>query len=103
MNWKLHHLHYMNHLKRQENSPAVCHTSNGTEEYAKANGEQAHQHQQHHSLTIGFVKEFNFDHGNGCDTLKPYVNSDRWTNAKDIETEGTTTRAWSFFPTTQRS
>ncbi|KAG6577192.1 hypothetical protein SDJN03_24766, partial [Cucurbita argyrosperma subsp. sororia] len=63
----------------KENSPAVCHTSIGTEEYAKTNGEHAHQHQEHHSLTLGFVKEFNFDHGNGCDTLKPYVNSDWWT------------------------
>ncbi|CAK9324157.1 unnamed protein product [Citrullus colocynthis] len=86
----------------KETSPIGDHTSNVTGEKTKADGEEAHQHQEHHSITLGSVKEFNFDNGNGSDTHKPNINSEWWTNAKDVDTEGTTTRAWSFFPMAQQ-
>ncbi|XP_022136623.1 uncharacterized protein At1g76660-like [Momordica charantia] len=88
----------------KETSHVGGHTSNDTEEQEKADGEEVHGHQEveHHSVTLGTVKEFNFDNGNGCDTLKPNINSAWWANGKDAETEGTTTGAWSFFPITQQ-
>ncbi|TYK16635.1 mucin-2 [Cucumis melo var. makuwa] len=86
----------------KENSPHGDHTSNVIEEKTKADGDEAHQHQEHHSVALGSVKEFNFDNRNGSDTHNPKINSDWWTNAKDGSTEGTTTGAWSFFPTTQQ-
>lgn len=86
----------------KETSPAGGHTSNGIEEKAGADAEEAHQHQEHHSITLGSVKEFNFDNGSGSDALEANINSNWWANAKDVETEGTTKGAWSFFPMAQR-
>ncbi|XP_022980796.1 uncharacterized protein At1g76660-like [Cucurbita maxima] len=86
----------------KETSSGGGHSSNSIEEKA-ADGEEANQHQEHHhSTTLGSVNEFNFDNGNGSNALKPNINSDWWANAKDAETKGTTTGAWSFFPMAQQ-
>ncbi|KGN53337.1 hypothetical protein Csa_015172 [Cucumis sativus] len=86
----------------KENSPHGDHTSNVIEEKTKADGDEAHQRQEHHSVTLGSVKEFNFDNGNGSDTHNPNINSEWWINAKDGSTESTATGTWSFFPMTQQ-
>lgn len=69
----------------KETSPVGGQTSNGTEEKAKAEGEEANEHQEHHSITLGSVKEFNFDNGNGSDALKPNINSDWWANFGSVK------------------
>uniref|UniRef100_A0A2P2JZ88 Hydroxyproline-rich glycoprotein family protein n=1 Tax=Rhizophora mucronata TaxID=61149 RepID=A0A2P2JZ88_RHIMU len=74
-------------------------TSDNIPRKAPIGGEEVHKPQKHHSITLGSVKEFNFDNGDRRDSLKP--ESDWWTNGSVVEEEGGATKNWSFFPMIQ--
>ncbi|KAF5730010.1 hypothetical protein HS088_TW20G00380 [Tripterygium wilfordii] len=77
----------------------VGETSNETPEKAPEDGLKA-QHQKHRSITLGSVKEFNFDNTDGGDFPKTSIGSDWWANEKVVGKEDGT-KDWSFFPTIQ--
>ncbi|KAF9685839.1 hypothetical protein SADUNF_Sadunf03G0096000 [Salix dunnii] len=73
-------------------------TLNDTPETPSTDGEEAPQHRKQQSITLGSVKEFNFDNADEGDSHKPSTSS-WWANGSVIEKEGETTKKWSFFPT----
>ncbi|XP_052210510.1 uncharacterized protein LOC127813535 isoform X2 [Diospyros lotus] len=74
-------------------------------EKASSDGEDRQQQppQKHRSITLGSVKEFNFDNADVENCDKPNTDSDWWTNDKVLEVEsgGETSHNWSFFPMMQ--
>ena len=89
--------------ERDENS-GKCHegeTSNGTPSRASIDGEDGQKPQKSRSITLGSVKEFNFDSAEGGGTDKPNVGPDWWANGKVIGKEGPASKNWSFFPMMQ--
>ncbi|KDP25415.1 hypothetical protein JCGZ_20571 [Jatropha curcas] len=80
----------------------VGETSNGTPEKASTDGEKAPpRHEKHRSITLGSLKEFNFDNVDGGDSHKPNAGPDWWANGSDIGKEDGATKNWSFFPMMQ--
>ncbi|XP_061970350.1 uncharacterized protein LOC133693185 isoform X3 [Populus nigra] len=75
-------------------------TSNDSPEMASTDGEMAPQHRKQQSITLGSVKEFNFDNADEGDSRKP-SSSNWWANGSVIGKEGETTKNWSFFPMVQ--
>jgi hypothetical protein len=69
----------------------------------QSEGEEAPRHQKHRSTTLGFLKEFNFDHADGGDNSKPNIKIDWWANEKVVGMEGSLPKNWSFFPMLQPS
>ncbi|KAL6979567.1 hypothetical protein U1Q18_021228 [Sarracenia purpurea var. burkii] len=68
-------------------------------EKASADGEDGQRPQKHRSITLGSVKEFNFDNADGGDPDKPYsIGSDWWANEKVLEKDSEPRKNWSFFP-----
>ncbi|KAF3448584.1 hypothetical protein FNV43_RR09297 [Rhamnella rubrinervis] len=64
-------------------------------------GEEGERHQKHRSVTLGSIKEFNFDNADGGDSRKSNIGSDWWANEKVAGKEGGATENWSFFPMMQ--
>ncbi|GLU05825.1 hypothetical protein SLE2022_229020 [Rubroshorea leprosula] len=96
--------------ERKENVSEVvddheCHvgeTSNETPEKAPVDGEDTPTwHQEHQSITLGPVKEFNFDNADGGDSRKPIASSDWWANERVAGKDNGATKNWSFFPVMQ--
>lgn len=80
----------------------VGETSNNEPEKAPADGEEEGQkHQKHRSVTLGSIKEFNFDNADGGDSHKSDIGSDWWANEKVAGKEISPTKNWSFFPMMQ--
>lgn len=81
----------------------VGETSNDEPEKVPAEeGEEGERHQKHRSVTLGSIKEFNFDHNaDGGDSHKSNIGSDWWANEKVAGKEGGATENWSFFPMMQ--
>ncbi|GAV76096.1 hypothetical protein CFOL_v3_19571 [Cephalotus follicularis] len=81
-----------------------CHVgeaSDKTSDKAPSDEEEAPRQQKHRSITLGSVKEFNFDNADGGDSCKPNVSSDWWANEKAVGKENETIKNWSFFPMMQ--
>ncbi|KAJ6326738.1 hypothetical protein OIU78_013762 [Salix suchowensis] len=72
--------------------------SGDTPETPSTDGEEAPQHRKQQSITLGSVKEFNFDNADEGDSHKP-SSSSWWANGSVVGKEGGTTKNWSFFPT----
>ncbi|XP_059642251.1 uncharacterized protein LOC132284184 [Cornus florida] len=95
--------------KRDENSSEMPNghncpageASDITPERASVDGEDGQQHHKHRSLTLGPVKEFNFDNTDGGNSDKPNIGSNWWANGKVLGKEADATKNWNFFPMMQ--
>ncbi|KAK3010310.1 hypothetical protein RJ639_011380 [Escallonia herrerae] len=76
-------------------------TSSDASERASVDGKDGQRHQKHRSITLGSVKEFNFDSADGGDTDKPAIGSNWWATEKVIGKEVGPSKNWSFFPMMQ--
>ncbi|GKV23139.1 hypothetical protein SLEP1_g32906 [Rubroshorea leprosula] len=76
----------------------VGETSNETPEKAPADEGTRLWHQKHRSITLGSIKEFNFDNTDGVDSNKPTVSSDWWANEEVVGKDdgANATKNWSF-------
>ncbi|XP_057478583.1 uncharacterized protein LOC130765972 [Actinidia eriantha] len=82
----------------------LCEIPDDMMEKAFAEGEDEQRPQKHRSITLGSVKEFNFDNTDGGEPDKPAVGSNWWANEKVLGKEGGgPTKNWSFFPMMQPS
>ncbi|KAL5567959.1 hypothetical protein UlMin_024534 [Ulmus minor] len=60
-----------------------------------------HVYQRHRSITLGSVKEFNFDSTKTDVSVKPSIGSEWWANEKVAGKESKPGNSWSFFPILQ--
>ncbi|KAF5938601.1 hypothetical protein HYC85_022860 [Camellia sinensis] len=65
-------------------------------EKSSADGEDGQRPQKHRSITLGSIKEFNFDNADGGKSDRPAIGSDWWATEKVLGKEGG--KNWSFFP-----
>ncbi|KAJ8764860.1 hypothetical protein K2173_010325 [Erythroxylum novogranatense] len=79
----------------------VGETSYDAPETAPVDGEKTQGHKKHQSITLGSIKEFNFDNGNGGDSLRTEIESDWWANGNVAGNDDTDAKNWSFFPMIQ--
>ncbi|KAG5563279.1 hypothetical protein RHGRI_005884 [Rhododendron griersonianum] len=75
--------------------------SDNANEKASADGEEGQRPQRHRSITLGSVKEFNFDNANRGNSDNPTIGSDWWANEKVIGKEHEPSTDWAFFPIIQ--
>ncbi|KAK6262361.1 hypothetical protein QUC31_008177 [Theobroma cacao] len=73
-------------------------TSNETVEKASGKAEEEHSYQKHRSVTLGSIKEFNFDNTKGEASDKPTIRSEWWANEKFARKEARPGNSWTFFP-----
>ncbi|KAK6250615.1 hypothetical protein SCA6_004620 [Theobroma cacao] len=73
-------------------------TSNETVEKASGKAEEEHSYQKHRSVTLGSIKEFNFDNTKGEASDKPTMRSEWWANEKFARKEARPGNSWTFFP-----
>ncbi|XWS61204.1 hypothetical protein CRYUN_Cryun07bG0105700 [Craigia yunnanensis] len=73
-------------------------TSNETVEKASGEAEEEHCYRKHRSVTLGSIKEFNFDNTKGEASDKPTIRSERWANEKVAGKEARPGNNWTFFP-----
>ncbi|XP_050230338.1 uncharacterized protein LOC126679367 [Mercurialis annua] len=78
-------------------------SSNGTQEQSSTDGEKVSRHQKHRSLTLGSLKEFDFDNADGVESHKPNAGPDWWANESDVGKDDLAAKNWSFFPVLQPS
>ncbi|CAK9156616.1 unnamed protein product [Ilex paraguariensis] len=77
-------------------------TSDDASEKASTDGEDGQRQRKHRSLTLGSVKEFNFDNVDGGNSDKPTnIGPNWWANEKALGQEGVPSKNWSFFPMLQ--
>ncbi|XP_050223954.1 uncharacterized protein LOC126673745 [Mercurialis annua] len=76
-------------------------TSSGTTADQKTSGEteEEHYYRKHRSVTLGSIKEFNFDNSKDIPD-KPPISSEWWAN-EAIAQESRPSNNWSFFPLLQ--
>ncbi|KAF2297843.1 hypothetical protein GH714_003946 [Hevea brasiliensis] len=76
----------------------VGETSNDTPEMTSTDEEKAPRHQKHRSITLGSLKEFNFDNADGGDSHKPNTGPGWWANGSesDVGKEDGAGKNWSF-------
>ncbi|XP_065858316.1 uncharacterized protein At1g76660-like [Euphorbia lathyris] len=75
----------------------VGETSDETPAKASTDDKNVPRHQKHRSLTLGSLKEFNFDSTNGEDPHKPnHHGPDWWANGTDTGKEDVAFKNWSF-------
>lgn len=79
----------------------VAETSNETPENDCREGEDDHFYQKHRSITLGSIKEFNFDNTKADVSVKPTIGSEWWANEKVAGKEAKAGNSWSFFPILQ--
>ncbi|KAA8533698.1 hypothetical protein F0562_031215 [Nyssa sinensis] len=72
--------------------------SNEMNRKASGEGEGEQCHQKHRSLTLGSIKEFNFDNTKGEISDKPPTGSEWWVNGKEVGKELGPQNNWTFFP-----
>ncbi|XP_057480867.1 uncharacterized protein LOC130767844 [Actinidia eriantha] len=68
---------------------------------ASGEGEEEQRPQNHRSISLGSIKEFNFDNTKGEISNKPVVRTEWWTNEKIVGEELETHHNWTFFPLLQ--
>ncbi|XWS48461.1 hypothetical protein CRYUN_Cryun13aG0079400 [Craigia yunnanensis] len=76
-------------------------TSNETVEKASGEAGEEHRYQKHRSITLGSIKEFNFDNTKGEASDKPIIRSKWWANEKVAGKEARPGNNWTFFPMLQ--
>ncbi|KAE8662141.1 hypothetical protein F3Y22_tig00113719pilonHSYRG00094 [Hibiscus syriacus] len=76
-------------------------TSKETDEKVSGEAEEDHCYQKHRSVTLGSIKEFDFDNRKGEASDKPTVRSKWWANEKVAGKEARPGNNWSFFPMLQ--
>ncbi|XVE58498.1 hypothetical protein DITRI_Ditri04bG0174300 [Diplodiscus trichospermus] len=76
-------------------------TSNETVEKASGEAEEEHCYEKHRSVTLGSIKEFNFDNTKGEASDKPSIRSEWWANQKVAGKEVRPGNNWTFFPMLQ--
>ncbi|XP_044506419.1 uncharacterized protein LOC123226035 [Mangifera indica] len=76
-------------------------TSGEMPEKALGEVEEEHFYQKHRSITLGSIKEFNFDNTEGEVVDKPSISSEWWINEKDVGKETRPSNNWTFFPVLQ--
>ncbi|XWS50483.1 hypothetical protein CRYUN_Cryun12cG0091300 [Craigia yunnanensis] len=76
-------------------------TSNETVEKASGEAEEEHCYQKNRSVTLGLIKEFNFDNTKGEASDKPTIRSEWWANEKVAGKEARPGNNWTFFPMLQ--
>ncbi|OAY59791.1 uncharacterized protein LOC110608964 [Manihot esculenta] len=76
----------------------VGETSNDMPEIASTDGDKAPGHQKNRSITLGSLKEFNFDNADGEDSHKPNTGPDLWAKGSesDFVKEDGVSKNWSF-------
>ncbi|KAM7491419.1 hypothetical protein LguiA_034340 [Lonicera macranthoides] len=72
-------------------------TVNDTPDTTSVDAEDGQLHQKQRSITLGSVKEFNFDNVDGGNSHKPNTGTDWWANEKEAQPS----KNWSFFPMMQ--
>lgn len=75
--------------------------SDNANEKASGNAEEGQQPQRHRSITLGSVKEFNFDNADRGNSDNPTIGSNWWANEKVIGNEHEPSKDWAFFPMIQ--
>ncbi|XVF50858.1 hypothetical protein PTKIN_Ptkin04bG0137400 [Pterospermum kingtungense] len=90
-------------IKDLENSCElfIRETSNETVEKASGEAEEEHCYQKHRSVTLGSIKEFNFDNTKEASSDKPTIRSEWWANEKVSGKEARPGNNWTFFPMLQ--
>ncbi|OMO68401.1 hypothetical protein CCACVL1_19963 [Corchorus capsularis] len=76
-------------------------TSNEMVEKASGEAEEEQCYQKHRSVTLGPIKEFNFDNTKGEASDKPTIRSEWWANEKVAGKEARPGNNWTFFPMLQ--
>ncbi|GLT35917.1 hypothetical protein SLA2020_103300 [Shorea laevis] len=76
-------------------------TSEETFKKALGETEEAHCYQKHRSVSLGSIKEFNFDSSKGEASDKTTIRSEWWANEKVAGKETRLGNNWTFFPTLQ--
>ncbi|XP_012440132.1 uncharacterized protein LOC105765522 [Gossypium raimondii] len=71
------------------------------DEKVSGEAEEDHCYQKHRSVTLGSIKEFNFDNRKGEASEKPTVRSEWWANEKVAGKEARPGNNWTFFPMLQ--
>ncbi|GKU89283.1 hypothetical protein SLEP1_g3440 [Rubroshorea leprosula] len=84
----------------QESSCEVCMKETSEESFNKASGEaeEAHCYQKHRSVSLGSIKEFNFDSTKREASDKITIRSEWWANEKVTGKETQPGNNWTFFP-----
>ncbi|XP_044468665.1 uncharacterized protein LOC123198118 [Mangifera indica] len=90
-------------LKDSDNSFELysADTSNEIPEKTLGELEEEHFFRKHRSITLGSIKEFNFDNTEGEVSDKPLISSEWWANEKVDGKESTPSNNWTFFPVLQ--
>ena len=91
-----------NNNNNNNNSNELCveGTSNERSEHDFREGEDQ-SYQKHRSITLGSIKEFNFDNTKADVSVKPTIGSEWWANEKVAGKEPKSGNSWSFFPILQ--
>lgn len=63
--------------------------------------EEDHGYRKHRSITLGSIKEFNFDNSKGEVSDKPAISSEWWANETIAGKEAGPANSWTFFPLLQ--
>lgn len=74
--------------------------SNELHEKASEEGEEQ-SYRKHRSVSLGSIKEFNFDNTKGEASDKPIISSEWWANEKVTGKEARPVENWAFFPILQ--
>lgn len=75
--------------------------SDDATEKASGDAEEGQRPQRHRSITLGSVKEFNFDNVDRGNSDNPTIGSDWWANEKVIGKEHGPCKDWAFLPMIQ--
>ncbi|EEF49078.1 uncharacterized protein LOC8277122 [Ricinus communis] len=86
-------------LMTDENLP-TGETSGETPEKPSGEMEEEHCYRKHRSITLGSIKEFNFDNSKEVPD-KPSINSEWWANETIAGKEARPANNWTFFPLLQ--
>lgn len=76
-------------------------TSGGKPEKTLVEVEEEHCYRKQRSITLGSIKEFNFDNREGEVSDKPAISSEWWANEKVVGKESRPSNNWTFFPMLQ--
>ncbi|KAF2315593.1 hypothetical protein GH714_040107 [Hevea brasiliensis] len=87
-------------LMNSENCLHVKETSNELPEKPSGEMEEEHYHRKHRSITLGSIKEFNFDNSKEVPD-KPTISSEWWANETIAGKEARPVNNWTFFPLLQ--
>uniref|UniRef100_A0A2P2K8X7 Hydroxyproline-rich glycoprotein family protein n=1 Tax=Rhizophora mucronata TaxID=61149 RepID=A0A2P2K8X7_RHIMU len=79
----------------------IVESSSETSEKPSEETEEEHCHRKHRSITLGSIKEFNFDNSKGEVPEKRTISSEWWANEATGGKEAKPESYWTFFPMLQ--